>query len=264
MALALVLVIASGMFVAGAGAGDASRSGSGQIYFYGNINEPISGTAVTNPLVVRPSTLLLFQDGSWVITNLRWSGWGSSVARATGVSSASNCRPSCAGGKRTTRPAQFTLSSPGRVQGHEVYRCFQLTVPSFPKANKQGCLGPQGSLTIYVSTTVHMADFLSHDRKIWCDFSNVPGARQAKCGYGPASQHSATVDPGGQVTICEAAQCLQNWDGIAPVLGVGQIDEIYGYRCTSAQQGITCTVIAGAGKGKGFLITNTSVTKVGP
>ena len=54
-----------------------------------------------------------------------------------------------------------------------------------------------------------------------------------------------------------------DWNSAAPVLRYGQNDALYGFSCASKQQGITCTVIAGAGKGKGFLINTSGVTKVG-
>ena len=76
----------------------------------------------------------------------------------------------------------------------------------------------------------------------------------------------ATLKPSGSVTICTPAapgDCLQNWDSAAPILRVGQRSELNGFRCISETKGITCTVIAGAGKGKGFLITNSLVTKIG-
>lgn len=42
---------------------------------------------------MRPSGFALFLDGQWVLQDLRWSGWGSSVARATGISNSDNDIP---------------------------------------------------------------------------------------------------------------------------------------------------------------------------
>ena len=86
------------------------------------------------PELIRPSSILLAEDGSSVIEHLRWTGWGSSVAHATGIRSASNGIPNMAQGKRITKPAHVTLTNPGLFQGHEVYRCFTLTVT--PTANE--------------------------------------------------------------------------------------------------------------------------------
>ena len=100
------------------------------IYFWSNIPEPVSGGFMPNPLVIRPSTFLLFEDGQWVLQDMRWTGWGSSVAHGTGISSSSNDIPSPAAGKRIKTWARVTLSDPGWFHGHEVYRCFDLAVPS--------------------------------------------------------------------------------------------------------------------------------------
>jgi hypothetical protein len=93
-----------------------------------------------NTRVIRPAAIVMFADGSWDVDHLHWSGWGSRVAHATGISSASNGIPNQAQGKRIKRPARVTLSKPGRFQGHEVYRCFTLRVPSFPKSDEHLCL----------------------------------------------------------------------------------------------------------------------------
>src|SRR4051794_27124410 len=41
-------------------------------------------------LVVKPAVIPLFLDGQWFLEHLRWKGWGSRVARATGISNSSN------------------------------------------------------------------------------------------------------------------------------------------------------------------------------
>jgi len=115
-----------------------------------------------------------------------------------------------------------------------------------------------------VAKTVHIAQFLSPDHKIWCSIEDSPQV-DAWCAT-MAPVRRAIVRRSGDVTICNrtaADPCLQNWNSAAPVLRYGQNDALYGFSCASKQQGITCTVIAGAGKGKGFLINTSGVTKVG-
>jgi hypothetical protein len=110
------------------------------IYFFSNVAAIIK--APSQPVqteVIRPSTIYLFADGSWVLEKLRWTGWGAKVARANGTSSASNGNPSQAQGQRIKTPAQITLSHPGRFFGRTVYRCYQLTVPP-PATDLHGCL----------------------------------------------------------------------------------------------------------------------------
>lgn len=144
--VALGVALACGILVGSAGA-VASRSvhASGQIGFYPDIGNAVN----TQTPVVKPAQLFVTEDGSVVLEHLRWQGWGSSVAHGTGVLSVSNCTPSCAAGKRTTSSAQLTLSKPGSVLGHSVYKCFQLTAPSHPQSNEYACLGPAGTLTAY-------------------------------------------------------------------------------------------------------------------
>jgi hypothetical protein len=116
------------------------------------------------------------------------------------------------------------------------------------------------------SKTVHLDDFLSPDRKVWCRIYKPPPVYEAWC-VTMNPEHSGTVKRNGDVTICSGpgpGDCTQNWDKRAPILRYGQQNELNGFRCTSETKGITCTVIAGTGKGKGFLINSAGVKRVGP
>lgn len=110
------------------GASETVPPGAGPFSFYGDFGNVVGGQ---HPLV-RPPTLMLAEDGSVALLHLQWSDWGKGIARATGVWSASSCDPSCADGKRTTRPVRVTLWSPGHVAGHWVYRCILIN-PGHPK-----------------------------------------------------------------------------------------------------------------------------------
>jgi hypothetical protein len=117
-----------------------------RLYFWGSVCATIKGPGrPTEALVSRPSLIGLFCDGSWYIEHLHWTGWGKSVAHGSGISNASNGIPSQAAGKRIKRRAQMTLSHPGRFGTHEVYRCFQLTVPGHRSSDLHGCLQHDGS-----------------------------------------------------------------------------------------------------------------------
>lgn len=133
-------------------ASPALKPAAGGDFFYGDIGSAINSPYRRNPLLVRPPTVFLTEDGSVALTGLRWTGWGSPVARAGGIWSASDCTPSCASGKRTTLTAHFALSSPVWLFGHKVYRCFTLQVPDHPRADMRECLERQGGR--YVYTTV--------------------------------------------------------------------------------------------------------------
>jgi hypothetical protein len=257
----------------------SGQAASRPAFFYANVGNLIPGTKFSpNPPLVRPSRLIEFEDGSWLIVNLRWTGWGGSTALATGISSASNCKPNCAAGKRTHDRAQLAVSQPKRFLGRTVYTCFQLTIPAAPKANQHDCLGREGGLYGYqpaAGSHVQLASFLSSDRKIWCQLNNETYDRSAACGTSPSDNtgvYAAQVSASGQVNLCSwapsqgtQAYCgFQNWDNNAPVLRSGYVDLVYQYRCTSTASSVTCTVNTGPGKGNGFRITRTSVSKLTP
>ena len=139
-----------------------------------------------------------------------------------------------------------------------------------------GCERKGASFKVYKVTnhegkpgTLHLREFLSPDREVWCTGRT--------CGtYLEPPTRSAEIDSNGTVTICSVPQlvyppgghvpegcALQNWNADAPILKYGQRTEQYGLRCTSATNGITCTVVAGAGKGKGFRIDASEAVEVG-
>jgi hypothetical protein len=148
------------------------------IYFWSStadaVSVPKGALPQGNARVIRPSVIAMHADGSWDIDHLHWSGWGRPVAHATGISNASNGIPNEAQGRRIKRPANLTLSDPGHFEGHEVYRCFTVTVPTFPGSDERLCLKDQAGYHYFESTAAQFDDFLSPDRKVWCDMSSSP------------------------------------------------------------------------------------------
>ena len=75
------------------------------IYFWASTADFVSapkGTISSNP--GHPARVdPLFADGSWDLESLSWTGWGTSVARATGISSASNGIPDQAPARGSSR-----------------------------------------------------------------------------------------------------------------------------------------------------------------
>ena len=151
-ALLLVVAASLGGLVAEPAMASGAGVGAGPISFYSDLGN----MANKSSLAVRPSTLMLVEDGSVALIHLKWSGWGTSVAHATGIWSASNGIPSQATGKRTTAPARLTLSSPGLVLGHRVYRCYQID-PPHPRRDiaDQACMQQQGTFYMYAPATTH-------------------------------------------------------------------------------------------------------------
>ena len=112
--------------------------------------------------------------------------------------------------------------------------------------------------------TVRLTIFISSDRKVGCSVSDT-----VWCATNPPGPHVhfAELQRNGTVRICDATPadiCLQNAITHGPVLRAGQRNELRGFRCTAKSNGITCTVIAGTGKGRGFLINGNGAAQVGP
>ena len=266
IAASIVLGLAAGVAEANRGEVDLAAA---PIYMYANIGNSIPGTTFApNTPLVRPSTLLVFEDGSWAIVKLRWTGWGASVARATGISSSSTCKPDCASGPRINRPAQLVVSHPERLFGRRVYGCFQLTVPSYPKSDQHDCIGhlgntygyvPASSATTSPVTTKTVVGFYTPSRNISC----VMTGDGVFCDMGkPPALASLAAD--GVATICQhqGLKCTGNF-GEGPVfrqLSYGSSKTVGRFRCTSALSGVTCIVSA---TGKGFFISRQLVKSVG-
>jgi hypothetical protein len=119
--------------------------GKQTIYFWTNTEQPIAYSGFRNPLIIEPRSFLLFQDGQWILEDLHWTGWGTSVARARGISNSSDDIPDAASGKRIKTWGEVTLSNSGQFKGHEVYRCFAMRFPP-PATNLHGCLKRTGSI----------------------------------------------------------------------------------------------------------------------
>ena len=160
--------------------------------------------------------------------------------------------------------------------GYEVYRCFQLTVPSDPEADLHECLGLVGHYYGYVpagrpspqSSSSRGTDvrFFTPNGNIACEmFDN--GASQGTVGCIMNSPPAiARLAANGLVSICQhqGLSCTGNL-GDGPGIPDGKLP--YGtsktvgrFRCTSASSGVTCIVTA---TGKGFFISKQSVRAVG-
>jgi hypothetical protein len=241
------------------------------VYFF---RSTIDTVDAQNQLVVRPAGFLMFEDGSWDLQGLRWTGWGTSVATASGISSASNDIPNAAEGKRTSVAARVTLSNPGPFQGHEVYRCFQLTVPTHPASNERVCLKQVAGAWSFVRTpsapaqspalgsSPAAADFLVPAVAGSCEMhdSTSDGALVYCETLSPERTVQLKVD--GQLEICSATTtCDVGNPGLGtPRLAPGKQITVGRFRCRSAAAALTCIVIK---TGRGFLLTKSAITPIG-
>jgi hypothetical protein len=261
----LVMVMALGS----ASAAEAAAAVPQPVYFWESTVATISGPGQPSlPPVIRPKAIMLFADGSWDVEQLRWSGWGSSVAHATGISSASNGIPNQAEGKRIKTAARVTLSKPGKFEGREVYRCFTLTIASRPASDQHLCL-KQLDDSWYFATAkpstprrpTETIDFLARSIGGGCSMSTL----QVKCETYDVPGQVATLKPSGAVTICVlpggANHCGQGDFGEhTPHYAVGKKVTVGRFRCQVLTAGVRCTVTA---TGKGFLISKTATKRVG-
>jgi hypothetical protein len=248
------------------------------ISFWQSVAATVKGPGLpTLQPVVKPSVIALFADGSWAVDHLRWTGWGSSVARATGISSASNGIPNQAQGKRIERPAQMVLSSPGRFAGHEVYRCYQLTIPSYPASDQHRCLSATGGYWYFTSSAPTRSrpaaiEFYAGGplRGIACEMDAggslvPPSTGRVLCEDQTAGlSQSATLAASGRVVICiqhrEGGCNPGNVGEHTPTFNPGRHETIGRYRCDVLTSGVRCVVIA---SGKGFLMGLTQTVRVG-
>jgi hypothetical protein len=264
------------------------------IYFWSNIPEPVSGGFIPNPLVVRPSTFLLFEDGQWFLQDMHWTGWGSSVAHATGISNSSNDIPNAEQGKRIKTWARVTLSDPGWFQGHEVYRCFDLAVP--PPATlgpHPWCLLHSGSLWGLMEgaptprpappKSLQVLEFnagapLGGTRLggVECEIDDDPSVNlvEVNCqsmsfvsmtSTTPNHIETATLAANGRVQLCAGQngsdRCDIGNEGLnIPTFKVGRRVTVGPFRCQVLDTGVKCTVTK---SGKGFLINRTRAIRIG-
>lgn len=96
---------------------------------------------------VRPKTLTLTcGDGNTVLSGLRWSSFGGSVARAGGTFETNTCNPNCAQGEVVRYPTTVKASDPRTCKkGLRVYNKLALVftgrAPSSAGALKRWTLG---------------------------------------------------------------------------------------------------------------------------
>jgi len=246
------------------------------IYFFTDTANVINSQ---NPLVIRPSSFLMFQDGSWFIQDLHWSGWGTRAAHASGISNASNDIPNVAQGKRIKTPAEVTLSNPGRFEGHEVYRCFTLTLPSHPSSAQHLCLQRSGSEYLLLpparkvapgaaQTTLSFYGPRPNSSGIFCAMGAdaVAGASAGVYCYSLNPQRTVQMGVAGALKVCIGGTSSTDLCDIGnpgegtPTLAAGEQKSVGGFRCRAEQAAVKCTVIK---TGKGFLIASDGVTPLG-
>ena len=257
----------------------AHGASSQPIYFWGNVSSAVRAPGLSPQAeLVRPRLIIMFADGSWEIERLHWSGWGSSVAHASDVSSASNGIPNMAEGRRIKKHAEITLSNPGRFYGREVYRCFKLTIGA-PATSERLCLEDQHGYWLLESTAIgaraartarpKVAEFFVGTAPgVGCFMISEASGGTADCYTESANfNQKAALNAAGEVQVCAhhvqrfANPCeLGNAGTRTPTYKAGKQVTVGAFRCHVLSSGVTCTVIA---SGKGFYMTAHQVATVG-
>jgi hypothetical protein len=261
-----------GLAVAIAFAALAQGSIPQPVYFWPSMAQPIvSPFSGKQTRVIKPATLYMFADGSWVIDDLHWTSWGGATAKATGTSSSSTGNPSAAQGSRINDPATVTLSNPGRFNGYEAYRCLTLRVPAYPRSDEALCLKNSGhgewdmafvpppkpkpsEIDFYASSagSCYMTRTVTR-----CETQRPPTVR------------TATLNTKSAVAICTQRVPINAiWVPTCPVSNPGLHTPTYRpnktirfgtFQCQVLKAGVKCVV---AKTGKGFLMSTTRAVRV--
>lgn len=262
----LLAAVASGTVFAAHARAACTRPALDPIAFYGDMGNAINSPYRKNPLLVRFATLLLSEDGSVALVDLRWSGWGNRTTHATGLWSASSCTPSCATGKLTTRPARVTLSSPGRILGHRVYQCIRWT-PSNPGRDAwpaHECIRRiRGMLYGYAPVSMPMAatSWFYSLPNWYCSIST----HEVSCEYLGPTGATVALSTNGNLVICHATRtdpCGIGNPGLgSPSIHPGQHVAAGPFHCKYSIVNLTCVVI---NTRHGFQIRGDTVIRIEP
>jgi hypothetical protein len=145
-----------------------------------------------------------------------------------------------------------------------------LTIPSHPQWDEHECIRRQGKLYGYTPVSTP-----GRPTRTSAGFYSVPGwycgmsTRGVWCEYEGPKGETVRLSPDGKVAACRARATPANPNpcGIgnsglgAPSLSPGKQVTVPPFRCTHSAAGLTCVVIKA---GRGFLISNTAVARVGP
>ncbi len=78
----------------------------------------------------KPTGLVLScADANIALETLKWSSWGKSTAKATGIFSENDCSPTCVAGMFHRYKSNVTLSAPKTVNGTKVFTKVRVVFP---------------------------------------------------------------------------------------------------------------------------------------
>ncbi len=68
-------------------------------------------------------------DASIALETLKWSSWGKSTAKATGIFAGNDCSPTCVAGMFHRYKVNVTLSAPKTINGTKVFTKVRVVFP---------------------------------------------------------------------------------------------------------------------------------------
>ena len=80
-----------------------------------------------DPLNEPPSVVVACADGNEMLDGLRWTGWGSPAAKASGSMLSNDCEPNCAQGKMIDHPIDVVADGLRHLESTQIYTRLTVT-----------------------------------------------------------------------------------------------------------------------------------------
>jgi hypothetical protein len=219
-----------------------------------------------------PAVFPYFCDGAAEVEQAHWSNWGKPTATAHATMNEADLRHGTSVGTAPRIRSAITITA-SRIENCSGRRAYTSIKIRFDKpANGISTLTLPEVLPFChpLSASAHYRYFVSPDHVVWCSAGASGAGAGAFCDVGNFWNngfHSGEVHPSGVVRVCNhspsEAYCGALGGGNVPVLHYGESTELGGVRCTSATNGITCTIVSGRDAGKGVRVSKTEAVAVG-
>ena len=92
-----------------------------------------SGSGGRPYMEAKPAKVVNSGDGTAVVQNITWSGWGNPTSIGTGTLELDSCNPSCANGHYTGYPATVTLTGLSAYGSVSAYATMVISAPTAPQ-----------------------------------------------------------------------------------------------------------------------------------
>lgn len=226
-----------------------NTGGSTSIYDAQTVVASRDGAGGLSP---QPTKLNLSGDGTAVVKNLQWHGWGGSTAQGAGLLGINDCTPACYNGAFTWKQATITLSDVGTCLGQQAYLSFAVAGVNGGQAES---LDFSGQCTADSTRSSSSSSSNTSPPVSWWGFQTP--SRNIVCTYDPSgitcAVLSASDDRGlaewtvGAEGTASFARVVANAPESSPSLGYGRSWKRSGIDCDSEEDGLTCRNLDGHG-----------------